>query len=256
MKVVLLASGSRGNALLVCSGRTRILVDAGLSAREICRRLEGVGVAPDSIDALLVTHEHSDHVRGLGPLARRLKVPVYIHTDVVSTLKDVGIPSAVQEFDTSRELLIGELAVRPFPTTHDACSPVGFVVESPGGKVGIATDLGIATRLVSDRLKGCRALVLESNHDEALLRDGPYPWQLKQRVSSKHGHLSNLASTQLLKGLLWGGLEAVLLAHLSETNNCPDLARSVAAETLAGQNLCAPELLVGRQGVPVGWSQP
>jgi phosphoribosyl 1,2-cyclic phosphodiesterase len=254
MRVSLLASGSRGNALLVSSGQTRILVDAGLSAREICRRLELVGVAADSIDALLVTHEHSDHIRGLGPLARRLKLPVYIHTDLVGSLKDVGVPTAVREFDESQELLIGDLSVRPFPITHDARCPVGFTVEGARGKVGIATDLGIATRLVAERLRGCRALVLEANHDEEMLRDGPYPWQLKQRVRSKHGHLSNLDSARLLENLLWDGLDAVLLAHLSETNNCPELARSVAQDVLARQNGSAPELLVGRQGDPVEWS--
>ncbi|MCK4535613.1 MAG: MBL fold metallo-hydrolase [Desulfuromonadales bacterium] len=256
MRITLLASGSRGNAILVSSGQTRILVDAGLSAREICRRLECVGIAPDSIAALLITHEHSDHIRGLGPLARRLRLPVYLHTELAGTLKDVGVPSAVHEFDESQELLIGELAVRSFPITHDARCPVGFTVDGPQGKVGIATDLGIATRLVAERLRGCRTLVLESNHDEDLLRDGPYPWKLKQRVRSKHGHLSNRDSAQLLEGLLWDGLDAVLLAHLSETNNCPDLARSVAAEVIAGQNSCSPELLVGRQGVPVEWSKP
>ena len=255
MRVSLLASGSRGNVLLLSSGRTRILVDAGLSAREVCRRLENIGVAPESIDALLITHEHSDHIRGLGPLARRLKLPVYIHTDVVGILKDVGVPSQVREFDESFELVIGDLAVRPFPITHDARCPVGFVVDSPRGKLGVATDLGIATRLVAERLRGCRALVLESNHDEDLLRDGPYPWKLKQRVRSKHGHLSNMDSAHLLKSLLWEGLDAVLLAHLSETNNCPDLARSVAAEILAGQNMCAPRLLVGSQGGPVEWGE-
>ena len=253
MRISLLASGSRGNALLLSSGRTRILVDAGLSAREVCRRLESIGVAPESIDALLITHEHSDHVRGLGPLARRLRLPVYIHTDVVGILKDVGVPAEVREFDESLELLIGDLAVRPFPITHDARCPVGFVVDSPQGKLGIATDLGIATRLVAERLRGCRALVLESNHDEDLLRDGPYPWQLKQRVRSKHGHLSNMDSGQLLKTLLWEGLDAVLLAHLSETNNRPELTRCVAAEILSDQNMCAPRLLVGSQGVPVEW---
>ncbi len=254
MNVVLLASGSRGNALLLSSGSTRILVDAGLSAREICRRLEYVGAAPDSIDALLVTHEHSDHIRGLGPLARRLKLPVFLHTEVAGTLKDVGVPANVREFEEGQEFLIGDLAIRSFPITHDARSPVGFVVDSARGKLGIATDLGIATRLVAERLTACRALVLESNHDEDLLRDGPYPWQLKQRVSGKHGHLSNRDSAELLRGLLWDGLEAVLLAHLSETNNSAELARSVAAETLAGQSLCAPELLVGQPGIPVSWT--
>lgn len=256
MKICLLGSGSRGNALLVESGHTRVLIDAGFSAREVCRRLELVGVAPESIDALLVTHEHSDHIRGLGPLVRRLRLPVYIHTDVVGNLKAVGELGSVREFDERQGFLVGDLSIQPFPITHDARSPVGFVIETPAGKVGVATDLGIATRLVAERLQGCHALVLESNHDEELLRDGPYPWALKQRVRSKHGHLSNRDSGALLKQLLWDGLESVLLAHLSETNNCPDLARSVAAAIIHEQNGCDPELLVGRQGVPVSWNKP
>jgi len=253
MKVCLLGSGSRGNAILVESGQTRILIDAGFSAREICRRLELVGVAPESIDALLITHEHSDHIRGLGPLSRRFRMPVYIHSNVVGVLADTGVPQQVCEFDEGCGFEIGELSVQPVPLTHDAQSPVGFVVDSAAGKLGVATDLGIATRLVADRLRGCQSLVLESNHDEELLRDGPYPWKLKQRVRSKHGHLSNRDSGELLRQLLWPGLEAVLLAHLSETNNHPDLARSIAADIITGQNACGPELLVGRQAVPVSW---
>ncbi len=256
MNVVLLASGSRGNAILVDTAKTRLLIDAGLSAREICRRLELVGVAPESLDALLVTHEHSDHVRGLGPLVRRLGIPVHIHTDVVGVLKDVGDPERVREFDEKAGFQVGEVAVQAFPVTHDACSPVGFIFNASAGKIGVATDLGIATRLVADQLQGCRVLVLESNHDEELLRDGPYPWPLKQRVRSKHGHLSNRDSSSLLEQLTWDGLDAVLLAHLSETNNCPELARAVAVETLAGQNRCAPQLLVGKQGTPVAWCKP
>lgn len=255
MKVCLLGSGSRGNAILVESGESRVLIDAGFSAREICRRLALIGVAPESISAVLITHEHSDHIRGLGPLSRRFRMPVYIHTNVVGVMADVGVPQQVCEFDEGHVIVVGDLSVQPFPLTHDAQSPVGFVVDSPTGKLGIATDLGIATRLVAERLRDCHCLVLESNHDEELLRDGPYPWKLKQRVRSKHGHLSNRDSGVLLKGLMWPGLESVFLAHLSETNNCPDLARSIAADIITGQNACAPELLVGRQAVPVSWSR-
>ena len=253
MNVVLLASGSRGNAVLVEIANTRLLIDVGLSAREICRRLNMVGVVPESIDALLVTHEHSDHIRGLGPLVRSHQFPVYIHTEVVGVLKDVGDPARVIEFDERADFQVGELSVKAFPITHDACSPVGFRVSSSAGDVGLATDLGIATRLVAEQLQKCRALVLESNHDEVMLRDGPYPWQLKQRVRSKHGHLSNRDSSSLLEQLMWDGLDAVMLAHLSETNNCPELARNVAATTIAGQQQCDPQLLVGRQGTPVEW---
>ena len=233
MRLSLLASGSKGNAALIDDGDTRILIDAGLSAREICRRLDLVGIDPATIDALLVTHEHTDHTRGLGPLVRRLKIPVYLHTEVAGKLADVGRTDAVREFTDGPEWLVGSLSLRAFTVTHDATAPVGFVVEGSKGKVGFATDLGIATRLVTQSLQKCRALVVETNHDEEMLRDGPYPWALKQRVRSNHGHLSNLAGGQLLDQLLWPGLDAVFLAHLSETNNDPRLARRAIDDILA-----------------------
>lgn len=256
MNVQLLASGSRGNAIFVEVAQTRILIDAGLSARQLCRRLEGIGIEPESLDTLLITHEHGDHVRGLGPLARRFKLQVYLHTAVAGRLADIGVPDQVREFEEGQDLQIGNVSIRPFSITHDAHAPVGFTIDSPAGKIGVATDLGIATRLVVQQLQGCRSLVLEANHDEAMLRDGPYPWPLKQRVRSTHGHLSNRASGALLEQLLWEGLDAVLLAHLSETNNCPDLARTVATDVLAGQNMCRPQLLIGAQGKPIGWREP
>lgn len=254
MKVCLLASGSKGNALLVCSDRCRVLIDAGLSARELCRRLHAVGVAPDTLDAVLVTHEHVDHVRGLGLLSRRYQLPVYLHHAVAAAVADQHRPSRVAEFDSGLDLLVGDLAVRAFPVTHDAAATVGFTVSSTAGKVGCATDLGIATRLVAEELRGCQVLVVESNHDEALLRDGPYPWPLKQRIRSSHGHLSNGDSAALLASLCWAGLEAVFLAHLSEINNRPELAVASASSVLDRQDRCRPRLLLGRQDGPTTWS--
>lgn len=253
MKICLLASGSKGNAILIETGRTRLLVDAGLSAREIRRRLALVGVAAESLTALLVTHEHTDHVRGLGPLVRQLDLPVYLQTDLARRLPDVGKTERVREFAAGEDFVIEDLSIRPFAVTHDALAPVGFTLNGAAGKVGIATDLGVVTRLVTDCLRGCRALVVETNHDQVMLRDGPYPWQLKQRVRSSHGHLSNDAGGALLQELLWTGLETVFLGHLSETNNRPELALAAAQDALAGQNVCAPQLLVGRQDAPVVW---
>jgi phosphoribosyl 1,2-cyclic phosphodiesterase len=254
MNVCLLASGSKGNALLVCHGRSRLLIDAGFSARELCRRLNLVGVAPDSLDAVLVTHEHIDHVRGLALLSRRWNLPVYLHHAAAAVLTDQQRPETLIEFDTGTELVIGELGVRAFPVAHDAVVPVGFTVTGSCGKLGIATDLGIATRLVCEELRGCRCLILEANHDEAMLRDGPYPWPLKQRIKGTHGHLSNRASAELLGQLCWDGLEAVFLAHLSETNNHPELAAAAASDVLGRQTCCRPQLLVGRQDQPASWS--
>jgi len=254
MHVCLLASGSQGNALLVSSARSRLLIDAGLSARELGRRLALVGVAPESLDAVLVSHEHIDHVRGLGVLSRRCRVPVYVHHAAAAVLSDQQRPGGLREFDTGAELAIGDFGVRAFPVTHDAAAPVGFAISGPAGKFGIATDLGIATRLVAEELRGCRCLILEANHDEAMLRDGPYPWPLKQRIKGNHGHLSNRDSASLLAQLCWDGLEAVFLAHLSETNNHPDLAAAAAHDVLGRQSCCRPQLLLGRQDRPDAWS--
>lgn len=247
----LLASGSKGNSLLISGAGCHLLVDAGLSARELCRRLALAGVAPDELAAILVTHEHIDHVRGIGLLSRRSRVPVYVHHAIAAPLADTHGPGTWREFETGVAFAVGGLAVQAFPVTHDAEATVGFTITGSDGKVGVATDLGIATRLVAEELRGCRQLVLESNHDEAMLRDGPYPWPLKQRIRSNHGHLSNSASAELLERLCWDGLETVFLAHLSETNNHPDLAETSAREVLDRQTCCRPVLLVGRQDRPV-----
>jgi phosphoribosyl 1,2-cyclic phosphodiesterase len=154
------------------------------------------------------------------------------------------------EFQSGFRCFFRDISIDPFPITHDACDPVGFVIESAEGKVGVATDLGIATRLVKDKLKGCRALVLESNHDEEMLMNGPYPWHLKQRIRSRHGHLSNAESVDLLQDVLHEGLEGLFLAHLSEVNNHPDKALNATASFLNSQNLSNPKLFVGCQCQP------
>ena len=254
MRICLLASGSKGNSLLIESGQTRLLIDAGISARELRKRLELIGVDPESLNALLITHEHTDHVRGLGPLVRQLNLPVYLQTDLAQKLSDVGKPECVHEFAEGEDFIVNDLTIRPFAITHDSLAPVGFTLSGEKGKVGVATDLGIATRLVSECLQECRALVLETNHDEELLRDGPYPWFLKQRVRGTHGHLSNIAGGSLLQSLLWEGLETVFLGHLSETNNRPELALEAVNHVLNKQNVCAPEVLVGKQKIPTMWA--
>jgi phosphoribosyl 1,2-cyclic phosphodiesterase len=254
MRICLLASGSKGNSLLVESGRTRLLVDAGISARELRKRLEMIGVDVATLNALLITHEHTDHVRGLGPLVRQLGLPVYLQTDLARVLPDVGKPDCVREFADGEEFTVNDLTIRPFAITHDSLAPVGFTLSGEQGKIGVATDLGIATRLVAECLQNCRALVIETNHDEELLRDGPYPWTLKQRVRSNHGHLSNGAGGTLLQNLLWNGLESVFLGHLSETNNRPELALDAVNKVLDKQNSCAPQVLVGLQHLPMMWT--
>lgn len=247
MRVCLLASGSKGNAILIDSGGSKILVDAGLSATEIVNRLAMVGVDGSELNGILISHEHTDHVRGVGTLARKFKIPVLVS---YPTHKQVGAllrKTEVVEFESGYAFTFRDLLIDPFPITHDACDPVGFAIECSWGKVGIATDLGIATRLVENKLKGCRIVVLESNHDEEMLRNGPYPWHLKQRIKSRHGHLSNDESAELLEQIIHPGLEGVFLAHLSETNNNPEVAFRVASTFLARQSVCSPTLVVSQQ---------
>ncbi len=250
LRVCLIASGSKGNAIYLESRESRILVDAGLSATELSQRLRQVDVAPESLSAIFVSHEHGDHMRGVGPLSRRYRLPVHINPETRQAFPALGAITAIEEFDAGATFCCRDLRVETFPLTHDAAQPVGYVIETREGKLGIATDLGIGTRLVRERLKGCRVLVLEANHDEILLRDGPYPWPLKQRIRGNHGHLSNNACAELLADLLWDGLEVVFLAHLSETNNRAELALAEVRQMLDGQNRCHPQLIVGRQDVP------
>jgi len=254
LRVCLLASGSKGNSLFIEAGANRILIDAGLSARELTRRLAGLSVRPEEIDALFVTHEHADHVRGLLPFANRYGTPVYTHPLTRKSIAEEEKLKTWHTFDPEAGVKIGDLEISSYPITHDAAAPLGFILDSPEGKVGVATDLGMVTRLVAERLKGCRVLVLESNHDEEMLRDGPYPWFLKQRIRSRHGHLSNETSSQLLEFLLWERLEAVFLAHLSQENNTPGLAGDAARKVLSRTGVCRPHLLIGSQQEAQLWS--
>lgn len=247
MRVCLLASGSKGNSLYVETGDTRLLVDSGLSAIETGRRLASIGVNGADLHAILVTHEHNDHVRGVGTMARKHKIPVFISGPTRRQAEPLLRKTQVNEFEAGAPILFRDIEIDPFPITHDAADPVGFLLESGEGKIGIATDLGIATRLVQEKLRNCRLLVLESNHDEQMLQDGPYPWHLKQRIRSRHGHLSNTESAQLLEELLHSGLEALFLAHLSEVNNDPALAMEASGQTIDRSNICSPSVFIGNQ---------
>jgi phosphoribosyl 1,2-cyclic phosphodiesterase len=219
-----LASGSKGNAIVVSSMRTRILIDVGLSGKELQRRMHQAGMSTSDLHGVVVTHEHQDHVRGVGVLSRRYDLPVYLTRGTLESLpQQVGALAQAQLFRDGHSFNIGDLHITPFAISHDANDPVGLIIESDGCKLGICTDLGVATQLVRKKLEGCHGLVLEANHDVDLLLSGPYPWHLKQRIRSRHGHLSNIDSCELLNSLLHDGLQVVVLAHLSETNNRPEL---------------------------------
>ena len=232
MKFCILASGSRGNAVWVEESGLALLIDCGLSARECQNRAIAAGLDISKIGAILVSHEHRDHISGVGPLARRLNVPVLANRDTWALAGPVAGRVAHQPFTTGDVLDFGPLKVRTFSISHDTPDPVAFVVESSNGALGLATDLGAPTTLVRHHLKGLAALILEFNHDFHMLMEGPYPWPLKQRVRGRTGHLANDVAAELAAELYHHDLKHLILAHLSETNNRPELAIEAARQTL------------------------
>lgn len=307
MRMTVLASGSKGNSTLVATHRTRILVDAGLSCREILRRMNIAGEDPRSLDAILITHEHQDHVQGVAVLARKLGIPVYftemthrawvrwLHprkrttyaewlrqreqasavADSESSRSDIALAATADQpdaelceaasperdpaalpsvayFEAGKRFVVGDIDVEPFTIPHDAADPVGFVFEGDGVRIGFATDLGYMPANARQALRRCDALMLESNHDTEMLRDGPYPWSVKQRVMSRVGHLSNEAAAEFLERNYDGQAAYVILAHLSESNNLPALARVSAERALRDRmSLLANKLLLAEQDRPL-----
>jgi len=313
VRMTVLASGSRGNSTVVSSTRTRILVDAGVSCRELFKRMQAAGEDPRTLDAILVTHEHQDHVQGLTVTARKLGIPVYFteathrawirwvtprkrmtyaewlaerrqqtearaaaavnppavnsqiedqeafeeeqesFTVEAATAKpDPAALPAVEYFAAGEAFSIGDIAVTPFTIPHDAADPVGFVFEAEGIRIGLATDLGYIPAHAALRLRRCDILMIESNHDLDMLRDGPYPWSVKQRVMSRVGHLSNNAAAEFLEKGYDGNAEYVILAHLSESNNLPELARVAAEYALRDRmSLLGNRVLLATQDQPM-----
>jgi phosphoribosyl 1,2-cyclic phosphodiesterase len=329
MRMTVLASGSKGNSTVVATGRTRILVDAGLSCREILKRMHQACEDPRQLDAILITHEHQDHVQGVAVLARKLGVPVYftemthrawvrwmhprkrmtyadwlrqrkepisVGTEAQSPedevrdtkiAQDAGATSDPQKprlaetmpgatasedlceegesanrdpaslpsvayFEAGKRFVVGDIYVEPFTIPHDAADPVGFVFEGEGVRIGFATDLGYMPANARQVLRRCDMLLLESNHDTEMLRDGPYPWSVKQRVMSRVGHLSNEAAADFLERNYDGQATYVILAHLSESNNLPALARVSAERALRDRmSLLANKLLLADQHQPL-----
>jgi len=231
IQLSVLASGSKGNSIYVATPGVRLLIDAGLTAREIERRLKRIGVRAEDLDAVVVTHEHRDHVSGLGPLSRRYRLPVFLNRATRGNLPDqVGSLADCAQFTTGRSFSIADLTIHPFSLSHDAADPVGLTLVNGESKVGICTDLGKATRLVHHHLQECRVLLLEANHDVGMLTRGPYPWSVKQRIRSASGHLSNEEARELLDRVRGAALERVILAHLSEVNNRSETVLDAFAE--------------------------
>ncbi len=229
----MLASGSSGNAAYVGSGGTRVLIDAGLTAREFERRLSLFDLTIGEMDGIVITHEHADHVAGLAALAGRFGRTIYLTPGTRKAIRSWPKGAKLIEFEPGRVFTIGSLSVHPFPLSHDAAEPVGFTFGNDAGKVGYVTDLGKVTAPVRDALCGCRILAIEFNHDGAMLRNGPYPLPLKRRILGDEGHLSNDVSADLLRSSAHDGLEWVFLSHLSRTNNRADVAIDAARRALS-----------------------
>jgi phosphoribosyl 1,2-cyclic phosphodiesterase len=234
----MLGSGSAGNSALIATDHCRILVDGGLSARQLAVRLERCGVTPDQLDGVLLTHEHGDHICGLEVLCRRFAVPIYCNALTAESIRCNGAFDEHRNwriFRTGREFSICDILVQTFPVPHDAVDPVGFAFHAGQRGLGFITDLGYATKLLTERLREVHTLVIETNHDEKLLQnDAHRPWPVKQRIQSRHGHLSNVAAAGVIGELLEGKIERVVLGHLSRDCNTPVLAVG-AVQTALGR---------------------
>ena len=256
MRVCVLASGSKGNATLVATDRARVLFDAGISCRQIQKRLESIGEDPRALDAVVISHEHSDHVKGLDVLVRKCGTAVHATQLTASVLEWKYEAPDVTLFEAGRGFEIGDLEIGTFTVSHDAIDPVGFNVAHRGCKLSIVTDLGYMTDSVRYHIAESDLLVLESNHDLEMLKSGPYPWAVKQRVMSRDGHLSNAAAAEYLSTHWDGRSRAVILAHLSGSNNHPAIAEMDAKGALESVGAHATQLVVARQDTPTPVIQP
>lgn len=235
MRLAVLASGSGGNAAVLEAGDACILIDCGISYRQLGHRMRSLGMDPLQIQSVLLTHEHDDHVKGLEVFLRHHRIPVLATAGTLAAM--AYPPTHAQPLAAGREVRLGGMTVLPVETSHDAREPVGFVVENHGRRVGLVTDTGVLTGSLLECLAGCHALMLECNHDRDLLRYGPYPWPLKQRISSHTGHLSNEKARTAVERLAHSGLELVVGMHLSETNNRPQLVERELGAVLAGSGV-------------------
>jgi phosphoribosyl 1,2-cyclic phosphodiesterase len=237
MRFAVLGSGSGGNAAVVECGGLRLMIDAGLSAKQLCLRLRQVGIDPGSLDGILLTHEHGDHVRGLKVFLKQHAVPVFATPATARVVREAGIEGGSWKFfEAGQVFTLGGLAIETFAIQHDAVDPVGFVVGHATQRLGFLSDAGFVTRSMTERLRGLDGIFVEANYDEALLEaDTKRPWSIKQRISSRHGHLSNSQVAELIRDIAHPALGRVVLGHLSSDCNTPEIV-------LAGLRACLAEL--------------
>jgi phosphoribosyl 1,2-cyclic phosphodiesterase len=252
VKLTILGSGSSGNCAYVETDETRLLIDAGFSGRQIRQRLASIGRAPENLTAILITHEHSDHIMGLGGLADKLRIPVYCNRSTMEEIQRIlGVQADFRLFVTGGGFDVGDIAVETFAIPHDAQDPVGFLLRTTTANIGFATDLGHVTRLVAERIRHAHALVLESNHDVKMLQDCPRrPWSLKQRILGRHGHLSNEACANAAEDIMTATLRHLFLGHLSRECNKPEIAQRVMSDRLQKIAATHVQLYTATQNVP------
>jgi phosphoribosyl 1,2-cyclic phosphodiesterase len=253
MRFASLGSGSEGNGLLVEVGSTRVLIDCGFGVRDTVMRLARIGVAPETVAAIIVTHEHTDHIGGVGAFAARFGTPVWLTFGTLCAVAErfAGLDH-VYGFDSHDRFAVGAIEIRPFPVPHDAREPVQFVCSDGQWRLGVLTDLGISTTYVEASLSGCDALVLECNHDLDMLASGDYPYPLKQRIAGRFGHLDNGAAAGLLAKIDTSRLKHLIAAHLSQQNNRPELARAALAASIG----CAADWIgIADQRLGFGWRE-
>ncbi len=252
VEFTILGSGSSGNAAYLETGDTRLLVDCGFSARQIKQRLATINRIPDRLDGILITHEHTDHVAGLKHLAAKLGIPIYCnrHTsEEISRIHETAFDFRL--FETGQSFEVGEVGVDTFSVPHDAIDPVGFLLHTPKGRIGVLTDLGHGTRLVADRVRTANVLLLETNHDVDLLRDCPHrPWHLKQRIMGRHGHLSNEGAAEFAETFLHADLHHIFCVHLSGECNTPDLAHADIDAMLQRNGATHTQVTITQQTIP------
>lgn len=234
MRYCILASGSKGNSTFIETQYARILVDVGLSAKKIEDRLKLMGVEPDTIDSIVLTHAHNDHVRGVGQFAHKHKIPIYAHPETLDHITPrLKEGQKIEPWQSA--FYIKDAFFTPFELSHDCYPTFGYIVQENSRALAICTDLGVATERVKEKLRVVNNLIIESNHDAAMLMNGGYPWHLKERIASRVGHLSNIEAGELIRDIFNGTMDRVILAHLSEDNNTPQIALDTVLEIVGGQ---------------------
>ncbi|HTD85876.1 MAG TPA: MBL fold metallo-hydrolase [Candidatus Binatia bacterium] len=251
-RMTILGSGSNGNCTYLETEETRLLIDAGLSGRQVRQRMLTIGRAPEDLDGILITHEHTDHINGLVVLAAKLGIPVYCNRLTREAIEaTTESPMSFHIFETGSRFAVGDVEVETFSVPHDAYDPVGFLIHTHAGRIGFLTDLGYATKLIIQRVRTANVLLLETNHDLKLLQDNPHrPWSVKQRILSRHGHLSNDAAADLAEQIVSADLNRVYLGHLSSDCNRPQLAHDTLARRMERVGATHVHIEAAAQDVP------